>query len=132
MVEVEQSTQPLGFSNGPVLTKCSLVGEGDDIIESLMITFVLMVGKIFIERMAQGTLAKENQLIETFILHGTHPPFREGVEIGRLWWKFERLNACGAENGIKALREFGIAVVYQEAGVGHGTFIDGQVTGDLF
>jgi len=39
-------------------------------------------------RLAQGTLAKENQLIETFILHGTHPPFREGVEVGRLWWKF--------------------------------------------
>jgi len=44
MVEVEQSTKPLGFSNGPVLTTCALVGEGDDIIESLMIAFVLMVG----------------------------------------------------------------------------------------
>lgn len=74
-----------------------------------MIAFVLRVGKILIERVAQGSPAEENQLIETFILDETHPAFGEGVEIGRLWGKFERLNACGAENGIKALREFGIA-----------------------
>jgi hypothetical protein len=44
-----------------------------------MITFVLMVGKIFIERVAQGTLTEENQLIETLILDCAHPALGVGV-----------------------------------------------------
>ena len=67
-IEVEQSAQSLSFANRPGLTLCSLVGEGDDIGEPLMIAFVLLVGQIFLERVAQGTFAKENQLIETCIL----------------------------------------------------------------
>jgi hypothetical protein len=69
MVEVEQSTQPLGFAKDTCTATRSLIGEGDDIVESLMITFVLVVGQILLERVAQGTFAKENQLIETLILH---------------------------------------------------------------
>ena len=34
-----------------------------------MIAFVLMMGQVLVERVAQGTLAKEKQLIETFILY---------------------------------------------------------------
>jgi hypothetical protein len=43
MIEVEQSPQPPGFANGAFPTGGSLVGEGDDVIESLVIAFVLMV-----------------------------------------------------------------------------------------
>jgi hypothetical protein len=84
VVIIEQAAKALTFANGPVLTTCALVGEGDEIIKSLMITFVLMVGKIFIERMAQGTLAEENQLIKTLILDGAHPAFGESVEVSSL------------------------------------------------
>jgi hypothetical protein len=45
MIEVEQAAEPLGFSNAPVMTKRSLMRERDDIVEPLMITFVLMVGR---------------------------------------------------------------------------------------
>jgi hypothetical protein len=79
VIEVEQSTQALGFVNEPGLATCARVGEGDDIVESLMIAFVLMVGQKLLERVAQGTFAKENQLIETLLFDGAHPPFREGV-----------------------------------------------------
>jgi hypothetical protein len=41
----------------------SRVGEGDDIGEPLMIAFILMVGQKLLERVAQGTLANENELI---------------------------------------------------------------------
>ena len=82
MIEVEQSPQPLGFANGAFPTGGSLVREGDDVIESLMIAFVLIGGQILRERVTQRTLAKEDQLIQAFILHGTHPTFRKGVEVG--------------------------------------------------
>ena len=82
MIEVEQSTQALGLVNDPGLATCACVGEGDDIFESLMIAFVLIVGQILMERVTQRRLAKEDQLIQAFILHGTHPPFRKGVEVG--------------------------------------------------
>src|SRR5664279_4209310 len=132
LVEIEQAAQPLGFSNGSVLTNGSLVGEGDDIVESLMIAFMLMVGEIFIEHMAQGALAEKNQLIEAFLLDRTHPAFGEGIEVGGLWRQLERFNACGMEDGVEILGEFGIAVVEQEAGIGHGPVVGGDVAGDLF
>src|SRR5271167_350223 len=101
LVEIEQAAQPFGFSNGPVARSGLLAGEGDDIVESLMIAFMLMVGKIFLERMAQGTLAEENQLIEALFLDRTHPAFGKGVKIGGLWRQLERLNACGVEDGVE-------------------------------
>ena len=85
-----------------------------------MIAFVLMMGQILLERVAQGAFAKENQLIETLVLDGTDPAFGEGVEVGRLGWEFEGFHAGRAEDGSEILGEFGIAVVEQEAGMGHG------------
>ena len=79
MIEVVQSAKTLGFQNGPFAATRSLVRERDDIVEPLMIAFVLMVGKILIERVAQGTLAEENQLIETLLLYCAHPAFGKGV-----------------------------------------------------
>src|SRR5271167_347366 len=132
LVEIEQAAQPLGFSNGPVARTGLLAGEGDDIVETLMIAFMLMVGEIFLERMAQGALAEENQLIEAFLLDRTHPAFRKGVEVGGLWRQLESLNAGGVEDRIEVLGEFGIAVVEQEAGIGHGPVVGGDIAGDLF
>ena len=79
-----------------------------------------MVGEIFIEHMAQGALAEKNQLIEAFLLDRTHPAFGEGVEVGGLWRQLESLNACGMEDGVEVLGEFGIAIMEQEAGIGEG------------
>src|SRR5271167_2783160 len=132
LVEIEQAAQPLGFSNDPVARTGLLAGEGDDIVETLMIAFMLMVGEIFIERMAEGTLAEENQLIEAFILDRTHPAFRKGVEVGGLWRQLESLNACGMEDGVEILGEFGMAIMEQEAGIGHGPVVGGDIAGDLF
>lgn len=56
---------------------------------NLIIAFVLMVGQKFLERVVQETLTKENQLIETLILHETDPAFREGVEVGGLGRELE-------------------------------------------
>ena len=89
-----------------------------------------MMGQILIERVAQGTFAEENQLIETLILDGTHPAFGEGVEVGRLGRELER-HACGLQEGIKALGG-GIPIVEQEARVGRGPVRNGQIAGDLF
>ena len=113
MIEVEQSAQPLGFVNDPGLATCACVGEGDDIGESLMIAFVLMVGQKLLERVAQGTFAKANQLIETFLLDGAYAPFGEGVEVGGLGREIEGFHARGQEHGREGLGEFGVAVVEQ-------------------
>src|SRR5208337_2920704 len=132
LVEIEQAAQPLGFSNGPVAATGLLAGEGDDIVETLMIAFKLMVGEIFIERMAQGALAEENQLIEAFFLDRAHPAFGKGIKVGGLWRQLESLNACGVEDGVEILGEFSIAVVEQEASIGHGRVVVGDIAGDLF
>jgi hypothetical protein len=43
VVEIEQSAEPLGFDNCPAMGLSPLIGERDDIIETLVIAFVLMV-----------------------------------------------------------------------------------------
>ena len=65
MVEAEQSAEPFGFADGAVSRTASLVGERNDIGEALVIALVLMVSQIFFERIVQGALAEQNQLIET-------------------------------------------------------------------
>ena len=97
-----------------------------------MIAFMLMVGKIFVESMAQGALAEENQMIEAFFLDRAHPAFGKGIEVWGLWRQLERLNACGMEDSVEVLGEFGIAVVQEETGIGHGRVVGGDVAGDLF
>src|ERR1035438_1186380 len=97
-----------------------------------MIACMLVVGEIFIEHMAQGALAEKNQLIEAFLLDRTHPAFGEGIEVGGLWRQLERFNACGMEDRIEVLGEFGIAVVEQEASIGQGPVGGGDIAGDLF
>ena len=71
-------------------------------------------------------------MIETLLLDGTDPAFREGVEVGGLGRELQGFNANGAEDGRKSLGEFGVAVVEQEAGIGHGPVRGGEVAGDLF
>jgi hypothetical protein len=68
VIKIEQSAQPFGLDDSARCRSNPLVREGDDIIKSLVIAFVLMERKIFIERMARATLAEANQLIEAFIL----------------------------------------------------------------
>src|SRR5208283_3280143 len=79
-----------------------------------------------------GALAEENQLIEALFLDRTHPAFGKGIEVWGLWRQLESFNACGVEDGIEVLGEFGIAVVEQEAGISHGPVVGGDIAGDLF
>jgi hypothetical protein len=98
-----------------------LIPERYDILKPLMIfAFVLMGSQIFFECMLQGALAKENQLIETLVLERPHAPVGKGVGVGRPGWEFERLNARGLKDGIESLGEFGIAILEEKAGGGHG------------
>ena len=69
MVEVKQSAKPLGFANGSFPATRWLVRERDDILKSLMISLALMLDKILVKRVVQGTFAEENQLIETLVFH---------------------------------------------------------------
>ena len=87
--------------------------------------------QIFFERMVQGTLAEKNQWIETLLFDRPHPTFGKSVEVGRLGRKLERFNAHGLKEGIECLGEFGIAIMEEKAGVGHGAILDGRVVGDL-
>jgi hypothetical protein len=68
MVEAEQSAESFRFADVAVSRTARLVGERNNIGEALVIAFVLMVGQIFLEGIAQGALTEKNQLIETLLL----------------------------------------------------------------
>ena len=68
LIEVKQSAEAFGFVNGPFATNRWLVRERDEILKSLMIALMEKVTQILFESMEQGTFAKENQLVETFVL----------------------------------------------------------------
>src|ERR1035438_350260 len=61
MVEVKRSSKPLGFANGSFPATRWLVRDRDDILKSLMISLLVKVTQILIERVVQGTLAEENR-----------------------------------------------------------------------
>jgi hypothetical protein len=68
LVEVKQSAEAFGFVNGPFATNRWLVRERDDILKSLMISLLVKVTQILIERVVEGTFAEKNQLVETLLL----------------------------------------------------------------
>ena len=68
MVVVKQSSKPVGFANGSFPATRWLVRERDDIRKSLMMSLLVIVTQILIERVVQGMFAEENQLVETLIL----------------------------------------------------------------
>ena len=125
VIVIEESAEPFGFAKRSVLITCSLDWKWDDIVQPLMIAFVLMMGKILFEHMTEGVLTKENQRIETLFLDGADPAFGEGVEVGRLGWQFEGLDACGDQDRSESFGEFGVAIMEQEAGAGHGATLNG-------
>jgi hypothetical protein len=84
VVKVEQTTQAFGFDDRAGSGPGPVIGEGNDVVEPQMVSFVMEVGDVFTERMTQRAFAKEDQLVEAFIFDGAHPAFGEGVEIGRL------------------------------------------------
>ena len=67
MVEVKQSSKPLGFANGSFPATRWLVRERDGILKSLMISLLVKVTQILIERVVQGTFPEKNQLVETLL-----------------------------------------------------------------
>lgn len=68
MVEIEQAAQPFRFDNFPGLRPGSRIRKWDYIVETLMISFVMVVGKILGERVAQGAHAKQNQLNQDILI----------------------------------------------------------------
>lgn len=73
-----------------------------------------MVDQALVESMTQRALTEEDQLIQTLILHRTHPALDKGDEIERLGWQSDRFNPCVLQDGIKCIRELGVSVTQEE------------------
>ena len=82
VVEIEQATETRRLDNLPVARVGPPVGEGDDVVQPLMVSFVMMVGEVLGEDVAQRMLTEESQLVEALVPYRTHPAFSEGIEIG--------------------------------------------------
>ena len=110
IIEVEQAAEPFRLHDVPGfgcawVVEARLcrrrprprVREGDHVVQSLMIPFVMVMGEVFGKDMAERAFAKEDQLIETFLFDGAHPALGDGVEIGRLRGQFRgRTQVSGA------------------------------------
>ena len=53
------------------------------IVESLMVTFPMIMNRELRYRVPQHVLAKEHETIEALAFYRSYEPFRKGVQIGR-------------------------------------------------
>jgi hypothetical protein len=53
MVEIEQAAETRRLDNLPVARLGPLVGEGNDVVQPLMVSFVMLVGEVFPENVPQ-------------------------------------------------------------------------------
>jgi hypothetical protein len=79
VIELQKSTKPLGFGDGSSFALEPFIWEGDYIIQTLVISFPLMVRQIFSDHIGQRALAKENQVLQALAADGANPAF--GVSI---------------------------------------------------
>src|SRR5215470_2031393 len=82
LIVFQQPAQPLTALHR-VLTSCSLANRRQEhhIALALMIPLVMVMRHVFMERMPQRGLPKQDQPGEGFLFDGAHPPLREGVQI---------------------------------------------------
>ena len=73
------------------------VGIDDLVFESLVVSFTVIVGKIFANSAAQGVLAEEDHAIQTLRLDASHEAFLMGIQVGALGGQSQRFDALVIE-----------------------------------
>ena len=143
VVKVEQAAQAfrlhyivtarqVSFDDSSCFRSGSGVRERNYVTQSLMISFVVIVGDVFAECMEQRAFAKEDELVEAFFFDGAHPAFGKCVEVGGTWRQLQRLSADTPKQLVKGVGELAVAVVQKIAGAWKCVFFSGHVAGDLF
>src|SRR5919106_1026932 len=82
----QQPTQPLAASDGTV-PLCIVVWQGHQshLALPLMRAFLVKMRHVFYERIPEGTLAKQHQPRQRFLLHRAHPPLGVSIQMRKPW-----------------------------------------------
>ncbi len=126
MVVLQESAQPLTALDRPISGSrgCPL-GERDDVAETLMVSFPVIVDEIRFESPTERGLPEQDHPGETLRLYREHEPFRVGVQVRALWGQLDRFHAGRLQDIVEPLREVAVTVVEQvlagrkETDVGH-------------
>jgi hypothetical protein len=116
VVEFKQASQPF---TGADLTRSfsNPIGgrrKQNYIVIALVISFAVKMRNVLAERIPQGAFAKENELRETLLLHGTVPPFQMRIEVWAVRRQLYGLDARRLQDGIESGTEFGIPIVQEK------------------
>ena len=82
MVEFKQPAQALGLGDRTFFLGQPFIRKRNEIIETLVVSFSLMMLQIFLERIGQRPLPKKNQLRKALGFDGTDPAFSISIQVG--------------------------------------------------
>lgn len=74
-------------------------------------TFSIIVVDVLPGDVAKVIFAKDDEMVEAFVLERLHPAFSKGIEVRGETWKALRLDACGAEDVAEMFSELGIHIM---------------------
>lgn len=134
MVMFQQSSEASTTPDGSI---AGLVGFGfgqewDDVPESLVRSFDVIVLDVLRDRMLKHRLAKEDHSLGAFLLDRSDKAFREGVQIRTSRGQLQRLGADGLEDHVEAGCELLVAIADQIPALPDHLFaVAGEVANDL-
>ena len=85
------------------------------ISQPLVVSFTVIVGNEFPNRIPQGLFTKEDHLLQTVLLDSADEAFRLCVQIRGSRWQFDGLNSASLKNAQTLRRVQGVSIMNQEA-----------------
>jgi hypothetical protein len=115
VIEIQQATEALIFEDFSSRCRQSIIREGDHVLNALMISLGVVVGKVFADYMAKAAFAKQHEMLQAFFLDGPDEAFGKGIEVRGAGRQAYRLDACRFQQRFEGSRELGVPVVNQVA-----------------
>ncbi len=107
MVVAQQTAEPLVLSDRSRAPADAFTGEGDGVVESLVVPLSMVMGQVLSDHMTQHALAEDDNLVETLLLDGSDEALGEGIQVGRLRRQLDRFHADGTDHGVELLGPLG-------------------------
>src|SRR5258708_28260576 len=113
VVVVQNAPQPISTAHWSVSGGYDSWNE-TLLCQALMRASRVVVGQVFTQDTPQMRLIEDQQFIEAFVAHRSHPALGKGVRIRRTHWGVNDVKSLGPEDCVERLGELRVIVADQE------------------
>ncbi len=113
MIVLEQATE--AFTAVDVAVLRQRAGADEAVVQPLVIAFLMVMGKVFGDDVAQVVFTEDDELVEAFGFYRTNEPLRKSIQIRAFCGQNDGFDAFIAQNSVEFPGEKRVTIVNEEA-----------------